>query len=321
MADASNEYIFVSIGRLLWPPAITAIISDHGLLLPKPKSSDISPYMSESELKLIELKPINHTSGIKTVTPSETDTVTEKELSFPTLRALKHIGKDQPILDRCHKALEIGTQFLQLPWLLGAQPAQRQLHKTVFTAELTLLDDLLHQFRTFARDDQTYYALKQETYQQLSVLLYHHLKSSSISSKISGEQIPDFPGWPHGTVGTDFFSQNDIEILAVSYRVQVEHFLFRLNQIHNFSTNESQLYKKKELVMSPPNSSLNSFSIAVDARRRRSHMFIPKSSISWTSAPIHTSRLADLFNDSPGDPDPNNSDNDNSGDERPPNSL
>ncbi|KAJ4492049.1 hypothetical protein C8J55DRAFT_556386 [Lentinula edodes] len=65
------------------------------------------------------------------------------------------------------------------------------------------------------------------------------LKFLDIGHGIICKHLPDLPYWgDFGEVSSEFYTENDFEIIAIAYCAQVEHFLTQLVDVHDFKTNE-----------------------------------------------------------------------------------
>ncbi|KAG7096174.1 hypothetical protein E1B28_006847 [Marasmius oreades] len=89
-------------------------------------------------------------------------------------------------------------------------------------------------------------SFKPEIFEKLMSSLYKGLEIATLSSRIKGRRLLEVPAWLQmgGTIGEEFLTKNDFELLAVIFRRRVESFLAKLSEVHDFKHNVPQGYKE-----------------------------------------------------------------------------
>ncbi|KAJ3898347.1 hypothetical protein F5879DRAFT_994907 [Lentinula edodes] len=222
-----------------------------------PKDQTIDPnstVQTEGEYDLEPLKSLDIGHGIhRYVLNPKRDEIKKALTLLPTLRPFYKIANNQNIRQRRDNALRIAAVGLKRAELSRLMPPPRKLFKSVFPKELSALDTLLFQHITgtpasgqFVSESavesdpvQTVHTLDSQGYIQLNYALLQLQQAAKSSFRLTGKRLPDLPYWGNfGKVGLEFYTENDFEIIAIAYRAQVEHFLTRLADVHDFKTNE-----------------------------------------------------------------------------------
>lgn len=212
---------------------------------PEPEAIIIDISTPEAVIKAFNDNPlVPFNTAIELIDEEDKDTVIQTvKFRYPVLDAPHHVGNNPAIAARRKDALERGVTALpNKKYLLKANPATRRHHRTVFPDELQLLDEVLHEIRSTELADEEHtriFTLNRTTYADLSSLLYRRMRESSVAFRIAGRSMPSLPAWYLGEVGggvdEEWFTSNDFEILAITFRTEVEHYLWKLDRVYDFA--------------------------------------------------------------------------------------
>ncbi|KAK7446002.1 hypothetical protein VKT23_014625 [Stygiomarasmius scandens] len=176
---------------------------------------------------------------------------------LPTLIAFHRMGTNEVIHQRRKTALQYAVQGLRMPQLLKYHTAPGRLYKHVFEAYLDALGTLLGTVKAVdpnpekKEDGRRMYSLSFSRFEAFSLELRELLRSIEDSLRIKGRRVPTAPFWPEGSVGIDYFTQNDFEILCLAYRVQAENFLYQIDQVHDFAKGNIRTGQSEQRPISP----------------------------------------------------------------------
>lgn len=121
-------------------------------------------------------------------------------------------------------------------------PAPRRIFKSIFPKETRALENLISQhlvgevkggkqwtaeIEDLPGSSQVIvYSLEAQPFVQLGYALQKIQAAARPAFRLAGRRLPELPYWgDFGDVGAEFYSPSDFEILVISYRAQVEHFL------------------------------------------------------------------------------------------------
>ncbi|KAJ3767924.1 hypothetical protein FB446DRAFT_848768 [Lentinula raphanica] len=225
--------------------------------------------LTEEMYELPPLRSLDISKGIpRYILDPKRDSITKALDLLPSFRPFYKLARSPIIRQRRDEALRIAATGLQRPELSQLIPAPRRLFKTIFPRQLVALNTLLMQHLvgtsvsgTFLNEDasissapvESVYTLDSDGYRQLSYAFQQLVQAARPSFRLLGKRLPDLLYWgDFGEVGSEFYSANDFEIICIAYRAQVEHFLTRLADVHDFQTNgiqdDTELAKKHDQI-------------------------------------------------------------------------
>ncbi|KAJ7183965.1 hypothetical protein C8R46DRAFT_1210104 [Mycena filopes] len=159
------------------------------------------------------------------------------DLDLPSTLSLAKIANHSQIKARRNEALTKGLKVIDKAHLLNATLATQRLFRAVFPDELDLLNNIFT--RAQKREwllTGSGYRLIIDDYEVLLRVLYNRRLIAEDSFRLVGRRLPKMPSWGNDDDLEEYWSLNDFEILAVCFRADVEHFLYRLDKFHDFST-------------------------------------------------------------------------------------
>ncbi|KAL0057035.1 hypothetical protein AAF712_016343 [Marasmius tenuissimus] len=201
---------------------------------------------------LPELRPLGRSLTLFKVKP-ETASRDSNALRA-TLRAFYKYARNDTLVARRRQALEFATQFFKNPELLDLKTLDRSICRRNFVYANKLLDQLLGENLRFpltaskARELKLLPGAGVLSVDPIYVIKVSHQleamgQAALRSFKRAGQQLPEVPTWPQeaGSAGIEFLLENDFEIMGITYRAQVEHYMNTLCELHDFGTGESKL--------------------------------------------------------------------------------
>ncbi|KAJ7220622.1 hypothetical protein GGX14DRAFT_389031 [Mycena pura] len=152
----------------------------------------------------------------------------------PALGPLARIGSRSDIRSRRQVALDLGSHVFHKPWLKVAVPATRHIFRMVFSDELRLLDTLLTEIECAPSQDHSQfgYRVQQHVFQAVFSSLKLALHCAVHDLRITATSSPTIPTWGNNQRVDEFHSLNDLELLGICFRAEVEHFLVQLDTVH-----------------------------------------------------------------------------------------
>ncbi|KAK7444340.1 hypothetical protein VKT23_015352 [Stygiomarasmius scandens] len=223
---------------------------------------------------------------------------------MPTLRPYYKIGDNEDIHERRKLAIQYAVNGLGMTAIANAPHPTRSQYKTkVLKDYFDTLDHLLSSLKlTYTkpgeeRNNKAVYTVSSELYQEFSIALRDLLNSIQGSIRLKGRRVPDIPFWPEGSAGIDFFYANDIEIIALAYRISVEQFLLEIDSIHDFEKGDVRLDTARTKPRSPVREGAEPGSISAFLQQSRASMYSNNSHKPATSyVPLtRNSRMNDLM--------------------------
>ncbi|KAJ6516647.1 hypothetical protein C8R47DRAFT_1205875 [Mycena vitilis] len=198
---------------------------------PNPADETLNP---EDNFELVPLEDLTgplHKDDISTFAP-----ILTVDMDLPALRSVAKIGNHPEIKARRNDALVKGLKEIEKNHLLSAGLATRRLFKTVFPAELDLLECLFSHAQSRERLDGggNGYRLVIDDYQVLLRVLYSRKTRAEDAFRMAGKRPPPIPSGGADDDLEDYFSLNDFEILAICFRAEVENFLYTLDRFYDF---------------------------------------------------------------------------------------
>jgi hypothetical protein len=189
------------------------------------------------------LPPLKHYQGPIATEEMDTSSPPEKKIfDLPTVQPFRKIGKNPDILARREDALTKGADAIEKAYLHNAIAAPRRLYEHTFPKELDLLSNTLSVFeRQPVTVKRIYgYRLHRVSYQALVQILKEMRDLASDSFVMAGTPLPGLPSWGDRQNVFQFHDENDFEVLAVCFRIEVEHFLTLMDKYHNFQEGKPQ---------------------------------------------------------------------------------
>ncbi|KAJ7121892.1 hypothetical protein C8R43DRAFT_1112144 [Mycena crocata] len=161
-------------------------------------------------------------------------------LQMLTLLSRRHIYRDISVMARRTQCIRNGSEALNRPELQSMKNATRRLHRDIFPTELTLLDNLLTNVLKnkalvpSATRSEPIYRLRVDNFEVLLASLRQQRQIAEVAFVIIGRIIPKLPTFgPTGSVN-QWHSSNDLEILSICFRLEVENLLWELDNIFDF---------------------------------------------------------------------------------------
>ncbi len=169
------------------------------------------------------------------ITDTDTKTVTRLWPSCIPLYTLAELSYLQGRKDRIIKILKLGRNKKLGNGLQTASAHVLTHHQytDTFSEETHMLDRLLMSVftcTTFTKD--VVYKMDENLYQDLCTKLATRCAIASSSLKAFGYSELRPPVWAIDT--TKGLTANDFEIYALQYRIRVEHFLYMLDDVHDW---------------------------------------------------------------------------------------
>ncbi|KAL0566629.1 hypothetical protein V5O48_015377 [Marasmius crinis-equi] len=181
---------------------------------------------------------------------------------FSTLQPFYKYGDNQALWDRRNQALGYTAEFFMEEGLRTLPHLGRKPSKETFAKVIGLLNDLTYKVLTASttvielgrkqgavklKDKEicaSVYTIDSYRFITLQYQLQKLLGDANTSFLLAGKRCPDVPAWPQegGSIREDFLRANELEILTITFRASVEHFLSRLDSVHDFSTGRSHFY-------------------------------------------------------------------------------
>ncbi|KAJ7483883.1 hypothetical protein B0H11DRAFT_2279856, partial [Mycena galericulata] len=165
-------------------------------------------------------------------------------LYLDTVKPVRKIGKNLIVQERRTEALRLGSSAIGKPFLMTAPTASRRLFFTTFTTQLTLLEQTLTNLERFplAKFDSGSpsfgYRVEKPNYTQLLRSLWDVRHVAADSFRLAGKRIPRIPSWANDADILEVYSENNLEILCVCFRVEVETFLVAMDRSFDFAANQ-----------------------------------------------------------------------------------
>ncbi|KAJ7193237.1 hypothetical protein GGX14DRAFT_405675 [Mycena pura] len=196
------------------------------------------------------------------------------DLQLATALSGAHILSEPDILARHNACRQKGFFAIDKAHLLEISIPPYATLGASFSHDLELLYNVLTHVETRPRFGarSNGFRLKSESYNAFIQMLTTRKRHGLDGFRLHGRRSPTIPSWGDGACGLDeFYTLSDFEILAVCFRVEVEHFLFQLHQFYDFKRRRPFI-KPRETRHPSSSSSLN----PVSTRRwnTNSHMDI-----------------------------------------------
>ncbi|THV04338.1 hypothetical protein K435DRAFT_850985 [Dendrothele bispora CBS 962.96] len=238
------------------------------------------------DFELDALQPISELSDSFTPEDGHEPGPTYYQIFIPTLAAAATVKMNEAVDQRRKKALKLGADGLGIPRLLTCHSLSRRAYRnSTLKAYLETLEAFLSTIKTVRTKpgdvNSTMYAASGSLFEEYSLELRELLGAIDKSLKIKGRQAPEVPSWPAGSVGVDFFSLNDLEIFLLAYRVQVEEFLYQIDQVHDFE--KGDVRTRDGRTGSPGRNLIDPGSISAVLRQARAQRYAPETGDKTTS--------------------------------------
>lgn len=161
--------------------------------------------------------------------------VKERIIMLPSVESARDIGNDSELQARRQRGLEIGIGLLSKPYLKKWKSASRRVQNDIFPTEFGLLDRTLYSVLVGVDDaDRMVYTLCKEKYVKLIKQLQKRKEAARDSFNLQGLGMPRIPSWGNDYGCDSWLSLNDYEVAAICFRAEVEFYLQRLEEIHDF---------------------------------------------------------------------------------------
>ncbi|THU92533.1 hypothetical protein K435DRAFT_800417 [Dendrothele bispora CBS 962.96] len=137
----------------------------------------------------------------------------------------------------------IPTICLGMTGLDNVPHLTRSQYKTrVLKDYFSMLDRFLTNFKVTetkpgdSKNNRTVYSFSASNFQELASEMEELLNVHEVARalRLKGRRVPEISYWPEGSVGTDYFLPNNIEIIALAYRVSIEQFLLQIDEVYDF---------------------------------------------------------------------------------------
>ncbi|KAJ7172838.1 hypothetical protein C8R43DRAFT_1208933 [Mycena crocata] len=162
-------------------------------------------------------------------------------LEMPTLLSRRHIYRDISVMARRSQCIRDGIAARNRPELQTMKNATRRLQRDVFLTELNLFDNVLSKVQKTeasvisVTQSGPVYRLQAEDFDLLLTFLRQDTQTAQVAFTIIGRMIPKLPTFrPTGRSFSEWHSANDFEILSVYFRLEVENFVWELDNTFNF---------------------------------------------------------------------------------------
>ncbi|KAJ7211686.1 hypothetical protein GGX14DRAFT_623322 [Mycena pura] len=152
----------------------------------------------------------------------------------PALGPLARKGSSSYIRSRRQAALDLGSRVFHKPWLKTAVPATRRMFRVVFSDELQLLESLLTEIECAPSRDHSQFGYRVQKHVLEAVFnsLKLTLHRAAHNLRITATCSPMIPTWGNDQRTDEFHSLDDLELLGICFRAEVEHFLVQLDTVH-----------------------------------------------------------------------------------------
>ncbi len=185
---------------------------------------------------------------------TETKTVTRLWPSCIPLYTLAELSYLQGRKDRIIKILKHGRNKKLGNGLQAASARVLTHHQytATFLDETCMLDRLLMSVftcTTFTKD--VVYKMDENLYQELYAKLTARREIASSSLHTFGYSDLQPPAWPISTANG--LTANDFELYAFHYRIHVEHFLYMLDDVHDWDKLQTRVYLDERLLSAQRN--------------------------------------------------------------------
>jgi hypothetical protein len=138
---------------------------------------------------------------------------------------------------------------MEKPQLFAMRTATQRLQRDIFPTELDLLNGLFLKVKKNEAMDTSeeksglvkpVYRLRVDDYQLLLTHLYCQRQVTLDALTIIGRTAPSLPGY--GLLGdvSEWYNENNFEILCVCFRLEVENFLWELDQAFDYPQGHSR---------------------------------------------------------------------------------
>ncbi|KAJ7631673.1 hypothetical protein DFH06DRAFT_1140469 [Mycena polygramma] len=205
-------------------PRITGSSSDLPLARRRPLRIDIS-------------QPVRSFSGPLHPETFMPDAPTySAQLRLSTAESDADLSGEPEIIARHKACVHKGLPTLNKPDLVPSSSVHRaQVHRS-FPLELGLLDKVLTSIETRPRIDSrpNGFRVEPSSYKHLIYVLTSRRRKAKDGFALNGKKPPVIPSWGNSYQPEQFYTLADFEILAVCFRVEVEHFLLQLSQFWSF---------------------------------------------------------------------------------------
>ncbi|KAL0057931.1 hypothetical protein AAF712_015409 [Marasmius tenuissimus] len=178
------------------------------------------------------------------------DTITPISANVPTFQAFYKYGGNAALRERRLNAYQWVSNLIDgNPDYSKLRLAQRHVLNS-FKVQSQLLSEVLTNIllgkKTVVygekdkktKEPMSVYSLDPAIFEQLSFSLFKARHQAKNAQTIKGRKLPEVPAWPDigGTIGEDFLDENDIELLGIVYRGQIEAFLAELTEVYDPKT-------------------------------------------------------------------------------------
>jgi len=152
-----------------------------------------------------------------------------------TVRSIRDIGDDDLAQDRREIAVEIGARTFGKLFLLAAKKATRRVQYEVFKKEFICLDDILTNIRIGnLKSGPVVCGIKKSSYTPLLKRM-GTLRMAAIDVFVrQGLELPPVPCWGRQFGTSSYFNISDFEVVAATFRAEVENFLAVLDEQFNY---------------------------------------------------------------------------------------
>ncbi|KAJ7113266.1 hypothetical protein C8R43DRAFT_1157229, partial [Mycena crocata] len=163
-------------------------------------------------------------------------------LQLPTLLSRRRIYRNHSVMARRNQCIRKGGEAFCRLGLGNMKVATRRLQRDIFAMELNLLNDVLihvQKNETLDTSEQrsgsikAVYRLRVDNYQLLLTSLYHQREAANDALSILGRTPPKLPTLGSSGNVAEWHNENDFEIIGVCFRLEVENFLWELDQALN----------------------------------------------------------------------------------------
>ncbi|KAF7372967.1 TY3B-TY3B protein [Mycena sanguinolenta] len=163
-------------------------------------------------------------------------------LDWPALKSISKIGGNTEIQARRLQAIVLGCHAIGKGFLVNAQKAGRKLYRDKFPEEFDLLDRVLSDVQRIdlASIDAHAFRLDRNEYELLVNVLADLRQISTEGFQLAGKALPTIPTWGEDEDPSEYYRQNNFEILAICFRVEVENFLALLDKYYDFAARKPQ---------------------------------------------------------------------------------
>ncbi|KAJ7030768.1 hypothetical protein C8F04DRAFT_1186422 [Mycena alexandri] len=150
--------------------------------------------------------------------------------------------------------MQKGLSAIKKTYLLETNRVPSVLLKRFFSSELELLDNTLSCVQTRPRIGMRSngFRLEPASYNQLLRVLANRGRRGYDGFILNGRKPPTIPSWSELYDPDAFYSLTDFEILAVCFRVEVENFLYQLQQFYQFNQRRPARFNGRPPVVPHP---------------------------------------------------------------------